>query len=51
MGCEGSTVPSSATTETSGAGEIASIAMELGAVISDVGGEMVIKMPAMAQDK
>jgi len=51
LGCEGSTVPSSDTKETSAAGEIASIAVELGAVISDNGAEMVIKMPAMAQDK
>jgi hypothetical protein len=44
-------VPSSDIAETSDAGEIEGIAMELGAVIINNGCETVIKMPAVTKVK
>jgi hypothetical protein len=51
LGSEGGTVPLSDITETSNAGEIEGIAMELGAVILNNGCETVIKIPAMTKVK
>jgi C4-dicarboxylate-specific signal transduction histidine kinase len=51
LGSEGGIVPSSGIAETSNAGEIEGIAMELGAVIINNGCETVIKMPAVTKVK
>jgi hypothetical protein len=51
LGSEGGVVPLPDTTNTSGIGEIGGIAKELGAAISDKGGETVIKIPAVTPDK